>query len=119
MQMEMLLPNMQLVANYTQDGSDAVYVGNADAVALQFFANNLESDSVVVFTVQHSTSKSDNQFIDSSETATLNGSSGVSLSAINVIDYNEIAGFIKIKVAVTLGAADAVDVRVQMNLKQM
>lgn len=118
LQTQMLLPKMQVVGNYTQNGSDAAFVGGAEAVALQFFVDNLNAADEVTFTVQHSTSKSDDQFVDSSVTpVTFDGASGASQTAITIIDYNDIAGFIRLKLTVDVTGGNFMDVRCQMNFK--
>ena len=112
----MLMPKMQLVGNYTQNGEDAAYIGGARAVAFQFFADGWGgggSGGSVVFTIEHATSNNDDHFVDSSATATINQGSS---SEIVVKDINVMAAYVRVKAVVSLNTNTSVDVKVQMNV---
>lgn len=116
MQTMTLMPKIQLISDYTQDGQDAAWVGNADAVAFQFFVDGMSAESDVTFTIQHSTSKSDDEFVDTAITKQY--TTAGSQNDITVSSLTSFAGFIRVKVVIgALGAAAALQFRVTMNLK--
>lgn len=117
----MLMPQQQIDLNtvFTQAGADSLDISDAAVIAFQFFTE-IDVDDVnaaVTFSIQHATSKSDDQFFGSGFTSAL--SVGVQ-SQIIVVTASELAGYVRMQVTVgASGNKNAYPVRVQVNLKDL